>query len=456
MPGQTQFAFPLTNVFVTFSTRPSSGSTTGSDRSAEEFVSIPGEYLAATAWFFDVSTTVADSAGKWLCVVIEPGQLSSQPNISLLRLDNGSWKPLTSQEVQNGAFCGVTPSLGVFALAQKAPTATATSSRTATSTPSPTVTGTRTFTPTPTPTETPTRTPSSTPTASAISTDTPAVTGSPTASASSTTTPTSTATLAPGSYQTGTPLRSTTRVNFRSAPGTSATVIGVIDGGTTVTVTGPSVSDGGRVWVPVLASGLGSGWIAGTYLVETQSPTPTQTPRSATPGTAAPSRTPTRPAGGFITGDSVRTTASVNLRVAAGTSSSVLGVIAKGTYGTVTGAPVSSGGNLFYPVRFEGYAPGYMVSTYLQRVTTTPTPTRTPTPSPTVAGTLSRWTTDDVNMRSGPGTGYRVVTMLPKGSRVAITGAPRRSGGLDWYPVRVNGTGDGWIAGKFLSATPPL
>ena len=125
------------------------------------------------------------------------------------------------------------------------------------------------------------------------------------------------------------------------------------------------------------------------------------------------------------------------------------------TIGQVTGPGVKSGSTTFYPVRFDGRPAGYVASSYLQRVTSTPTATRTSSPSPTVGSVPLRWTTSDVNMRSGAGAGYRIVATLPEGSRVTITGNPKRSGGYDWYPVTAYGIGSGWIAGKFLSITWP-
>ena len=50
----------------------------------------------------------------------------------------------------------------------------------------------------------------------------------------------------------------------------------------------------------------------------------------------------------------------------------------------------------------------------------------------------------------------RILATLPKGARVAVTGNPKRSGGYDWYPVSIVGIGSGWIAGKYLTAIPPL
>lgn len=255
-------------------------------------------------------------------------------------------------------------------------------------------------------------------------------------------------------------LRSTTRVNLRSGPSTSATTLGVVDSGSTVTVTGPSVTAEGRIWIPVSATGLGAGWVAGSYFSPVPVPTPTRTPVLSSPtGTAAaatPSRTPTRPPGGFTTGDTVQTTASLNLRSGPSTSSTVLAVLPIRTAGTVTGPPATNGGVTFYPVRFDGYPAGYVSGSYLQRIGALPTPTRTPSPSPTVAGNPLRWTTSNANLRSGPGTGYRILETLPKDTRVTLTGAPRRSGGYDWYPVIVDGRTSGWIAGSLLTPIPPL
>ncbi len=125
------------------------------------------------------------------------------------------------------------------------------------------------------------------------------------------------------------------------------------------------------------------------------------------------------------------------------------------TEGTVTGPGVRSGGNTFYPVTIGGLS-GYLAGSYLQRITATATPSRTRTPTPTVVGIPVRYTTDNVNMRTGPGTGYRKIATISKGTSVNITGTPRRSGGIDWYPVAINGVGAGWIAGSFLTAIRPI
>lgn len=500
-PAQTHFALP--NVYLTFSTAVS-GTTSGEILDGSSLPAIPPAYLSGKAWFFEVETTAVFVDRIKLCVIFDVTQFTNPP--ALLQREGSSWTPLDEQGIENGAFCGYTPALGDFALVERAPatvtpTPTATSTSSPTFTPSPTPTSTATYTPsltasptatptqtltstasatatgtstsTSTPTPTPTASPSSTATvtssATASLTSTPSSTSTATSSSTATLTPSSTptatptptATLGPGSYPNGTTLRATTtRVNLRTGPSTSTSSLGVVSSGATVIVTGPSIAAGGRFWVPGDVPSLGSGWIAGEYLVAIPTPTPTRTPGAATPtrtpDAASPTTTSTRPAGGFIAGDSVRTTTAVNLRSAPGTSSTVLAVLPNRAYGTVTGTPISSGGRLFYPAHFDGHGSGYVASSYMVRVTTTPTPTRTVSPTATVAGNPSRWTTDDVNFRSGPGTGYRVIALISEGTRVSVIGTPRRSGGYDWYPIAINGIGNGWIAGAFLSPVPPL
>ena len=110
---------------------------------------------------------------------------------------------------------------------------------------------------------------------------------------------------------------------------------------------------------------------------------------------------------------------------------------------------------MFYPVLFEGHPAGFVAGKYLRRIAELPTAAPTFSPSPTIAAPI-RFTTATVNMRSGPGTGYRVIATLPEDTRVSLIGAPKRSGKYDWYPVAVYGSGSGWVAGKFLSVSGPI
>jgi uncharacterized protein YraI len=101
------------------------------------------------------------------------------------------------------------------------------------------------------------------------------------------------------------------------------------------------------------------------------------------------------------------------------------------------------------------------------------TPTRTATPSPTRTtgpGTATRtstttsggyapgdffMTTTSLSLRSGPGTGYSRIAVLPSGAVGTVTGAPTSSGGFNFYPVTVTGYGSGWAAGEYFAHVTP-
>ena len=459
-PSPIQFALP--NVYVQYAQIPTSGTTTGEVISSSGLPALPAAYLSSNPWFFLVESTVVQSGNKRLCVNFETNPYSDPHRLVLLQRNGSNWSSLPNQVLESlaaeqGTMCGYISSFGEFALVERAP-ATASPTSSPSRTPLPTSTASPTRTASAAATASPTVTPSSTATSSPTASATPSLTPSGTFTPTVTQTSTRSATLAPGSYLAGTQVRTTARVNLRTAASTSSPSKGVISSGTTVAVTGPSVTSGGLIWVPVMSS-LGSGWIAGNYLKPVVTATPTRTPASPTstqtPGGSEPTRTATRPPGGYIAGDAVRTTANVNLRSAPSTSSTVLRVIPGKTEGIVTGPGVKSGSNTFYPVSISGFT-GYLASSYLQRITATATPSRTSTPTATVVGTTVRFTTDNVNMRTGPGTGYSKVATIPKGTRINITGTPRRSGGIDWYPVILNGVGSGWMAGSFLTAIPPI
>jgi uncharacterized protein YraI len=122
--------------------------------------------------------------------------------------------------------------------------------------------------------------------------------------------------------------------------------------------------------------------------------------------------------------------------------------------------------NGWYPV-LCGSADGWASATYISvdvpaqpPPTPEPTPTPTPTPPPaTLAGTVSNTGGEGLNCRTGPSTGYGVITVLPAGSTVTVRGTAQSG----WYPV-VCGGRDGWVSSTYLTvsgsapdptATPP-
>lgn len=227
-----------------------------------------------------------------------------------------------------------------------------------------------------------------------------------------TATPTKTKTPASAAFPIGSTVKPSSNVNVRRGAGTSFSSIGTFRTTMTGTVTGAPTHNGSYDWYPVTIPGLGSGYVAGSYLrlvsgpaatatkTATKAPgsataTKTATPRKTATKTATPTRTATTVTGAFAVGDWVSTTASVNLRAAASTSSAVLAVMPKNTVGQITGPGTVSGRYLFYPIAFLGKPVGYIAQNYLHLTTApatntpTKTATRTATATPTKTATAT-------------------------------------------------------------------
>ncbi len=205
----------------------------------------------------------------------------------------------------------------------------------------------------------------------------------------------------------------TTALNLRSGPGTSYGVLTVIPAGAVVTVDG----DPRNGFSPVLYAGT-SGWAASSFL--------------ALGGDGG---------GGGATSGPATTTTSLNLRSGAGTGYGVITVMPAGATVTLTGQQA----NGFVSLTYQGTA-GWAASQYL----TSGAPSSgdaggdtgaTPAPS---AGTAV--TTTSLNLRSGAGTNYGVIAVMPAGATVTLTGIDQNG----YYYVVYNGM-MGWAHTQYLS-----
>ena len=211
-----------------------------------------------------------------------------------------------------------------------------------------------------------------------------------------------------------TPATTTDAVNLRSGPGTSYRVLAVMPSGVSVTVTGAATSG----FFPITYNGY-TGWASGDFLRLGSEPAPVPPP----------------PPASVPTGTAV-TTAALNLRSGAGTSFGVLAIMPGGTRVVLTGQTA----NGFHSVSYNGRG-GWASSEFLAVDGTVPAPTGTAT------------ATDNVNLRSGPATSYRALTVIPRGSRVTLTGQVNNG----FHSVSYNGF-TGWAFSTYLdlsSAPPP-
>jgi uncharacterized protein YraI len=201
----------------------------------------------------------------------------------------------------------------------------------------------------------------------------------------------------------------TSDLNIRSGPSASDPVITVMPYGTTVTVTGAGQSG----FLPVSWDGI-SGWSSADYLTESA---------PADSGTA--SETGTAQAVSFL-----------NFRTGPGTGYGIISVIPDGATVTLTGQ--SSDG--FVSVAYEGYD-GWVSADYV----TTGTSASAPAPEPDAPAVSSMVTTSSLNMRSDADLSATVITVLPAGAEVSVTGAGQNG----FLPVSYDGH-SGWASADFL------
>lgn len=162
------------------------------------------------------------------------------------------------------------------------------------------------------------------------------------------------------------------------------------------------------------------------------------------------------PDDGIITfSGSGTTTDNLNVRKGPSTGYSKLGTVPKGSSVAIIGK-FSNG---WYKINY-GSGVGYVCGDYVKLndspVTTTAASTTTTTninnSNVTDMNAIGQ-TTDNLNVRTGPATSYKILGTAPKGSDLTVTG--KVSGSPDWYRVNYKGN-IGYVCGTYLklSSTP--
>ena len=153
--------------------------------------------------------------------------------------------------------------------------------------------------------------------------------------------------------------------------------------------------------------------------------------------------------GGATTGASgaAQSTTDLNLRSGAGTSFDVVDVIPAGGQVELTG----SRQNGFAQVAYNG-SQGWAFEQYLTIGGTAPAPDAGSEPAPTSSPSSGSapsgplWATVSLNLRSGPGTTYSILTVMPAGSSGTSTGQSQNG----FWSLNYNGT-NGWATSSLLS-----
>jgi uncharacterized protein YraI len=213
----------------------------------------------------------------------------------------------------------------------------------------------------------------------------------------------------------------TDALNVRSGPGTGYSVIDTIGYGANGLVVDGPVFANGYTWYEIdYVGGSSDGWVASDFL------------SLATSG------------GGFAVGDLVAVdSASLNVRSGPGTGYAVIDTLSSGDQGVVLDGPVSANGYTWYQVNysFGGYT-GWVAGEYLTYVSG----------GGFAIGDNVSITTNDLNVRSGPGTGYAVIDTLNVGNQGVVLDGPVSADGYTWYEINYSYGGySGWVAGEYLA-----
>ena len=236
-----------------------------------------------------------------------------------------------------------------------------------------------------------------------------------------------------GKFAIGERVTVTMRVNFRTGPGTTNSVIRGLSPATVLTLTDGPVTASGYTWYQgrtTQATGAETGWLIENGITATA-------PELPDPGVE------------YDPGATVHvTTDGLRLRAGAGTSSAILARLSRNQTLTVTGTPVGAAGYTWYPVTTASGLAGWVAADYVAwGAGTTAVPAL---PAPLVIGTDALVDTARLYLRAGPGTEYTVVDILTASTPVAVVGGPEASGGYHWYRIEVDARA-GWVIGEALA-----
>jgi uncharacterized protein YgiM (DUF1202 family) len=202
----------------------------------------------------------------------------------------------------------------------------------------------------------------------------------------------------------------TTALNLRTGPGLSYKVIKVLNEGARVTMTGKTA----RGWAQ-LVSGKSTGWSSMQYLA------------GSTTGKPA------------IIGTRVAT-ADLDIRTTSGADSRTVAEVKKGTALSVTGAIQNGRAQIIYKGAIR-----WVTARYLKNLASN-------LPSlpklPKITGT--RYATATLNIRSTYTAKYRLITEVPRGAKLKITGVVKNGRMQIIFDKAVR-----WVTAKYLSKSVP-
>lgn len=209
------------------------------------------------------------------------------------------------------------------------------------------------------------------------------------------------------------------RLRIRSGAGTSYSIVGYYSNGDSVKIT-QKKTVGSTVW-----GKTEKGWISMSYVTVSSSGGTTQEPdkEQQQPGQTGVMT-------GTVTSDGV-----LRIRSGAGTNYSIVGFVKSGAKVTILETKLASTGTTWARIE-EGW-----ISMNFVKVTGGQAP-ETGKDNNAKTGTV----TTTLRVRGGPGTNYKIVAYLSKGTKVEILETVTNASGTTWVRIA-----QGWVSLKYLS-----
>ncbi|WP_430610598.1 SH3 domain-containing protein [Enterococcus sp. DIV0876] len=230
-------------------------------------------------------------------------------------------------------------------------------------------------------------------------------------------------------------MKTTAAMNIRQDASTSATITGSVAANTTISVTASKTGtavNGTTTWYKI----AGKGWVSGAYLTKVSGDTSSNNSNSSNNSSS-----------GTSINKQMKTTAAMNIRSDASTSSTIVGALASGTTVTATKTKTGTsvnGNKTWYYVSGKGWVSG----AYLTEVSTNSS--NSSSNSNTTINQKMK-TTAALNVRSSASTSSSVVATLTQGATVTVTATKTGTsvnGNKTWYYV----SGKGWVSGAYVTS----
>lgn len=224
----------------------------------------------------------------------------------------------------------------------------------------------------------------------------------------------------------------------RSGAGTGNSIITSISKGTKVDILGEAKDSKGTKWYKVKVSDK-TGYACAEYITVKSS---SDSNNNGSNDTAA-------------SGTGKVNCSSLNVRSGAGTKYDAVTTISRNQEVTIKGIAKDGNGDKWYSVTFSKSGKSYKGYVYAEYITLTKTDSNNGgnNSSDNTSDTMSVPAVvncDALNMRSGAGTSYSVVTTLKKNTAVTITGEAKDSSGTVWYKITA-GSKKGYVHSAYLT-----